>query len=370
MKHLCDDILQTLGALALSYDLAEHLPGAVGFPGDQHCKNLLLAPVRRAEGRRFLLVFPFYGPHGHARADMRGLAAQLGTAKLQLLPAEDLQHTLGVEPGWASPLALVHSAASDVHVLLDERFKKCKHLCFYPGTPDHTVRLTLPVLLAYIRHCGNAVTWVDAGRPAPDALWAQSCPAGPEDDALFASSPPTDPAAALALAEAQQAAQRGEVPVGAVVTDANGRVLAAAGNTTRAQNDPTAHAEVLALRRAAAATGDWRLTGCTLTVTLEPCAMCAGAAYNARVSRVVYLARDARAGALGSACNVFAALSGAPEALYEQHEEASKMLRTFFQNRRAETDGETKPACGTGCPTEPPSHEASDAAREDQHAAP
>src|SRR4051812_44212471 len=99
---------------------------------------------------------------------------------------------------------------------------------------------------------------------------------------------PPNPAMDLALAEAQARAARGEVPVGAVVTDAAGAVLAAAGNEVEARHDPSAHAELLALRAAAAGRSTKFLAGCTLTVTLEPCPMCAQAASFFRVKRVVF----------------------------------------------------------------------------------
>ncbi len=91
-----------------------------------------------------------------------------------------------------------------------------------------------------------------------------------------------------------------DVPIGAVVLNAEGVVIGAGGNTREAAADPTGHAEILALRSAGAALGSWRLTGCTLAVTLEPCAMCAGAAVLARVDRIVFGAWDAKAGAAGS----------------------------------------------------------------------
>lgn len=104
----------------------------------------------------------------------------------------------------------------------------------------------------------------------------------------------------LALDEAGQAAAGGDVPVGAVVLSADGSVLAVGHNEREATGDPTAHAEILALRRAASALGEWRLSGCTLVVTLEPCTMCAGALQQSRVDRLVYGARDEKAGAAGS----------------------------------------------------------------------
>src|SRR5579875_344975 len=108
---------------------------------------------------------------------------------------------------------------------------------------------------------------------------------------------------AAALDEARAAGARGEVPVGAVVV-ANGRAVASAGNEREAAADPTAHAEVLALRRAAAELGSWRLEGATVYVTLEPCPMCAGALLAARVRRVVFAAPDPKAGACGSLYNL------------------------------------------------------------------
>jgi tRNA(adenine34) deaminase len=107
----------------------------------------------------------------------------------------------------------------------------------------------------------------------------------------------------LALAEARAAGEAGEVPVGAVVV-MGGRVVAAVGNRREQLGDPTAHAEILALRQAAAALGSWRLEGATLYVTLEPCIMCAGAMLAARIDRVVYGAANTDAGACGTLYNV------------------------------------------------------------------
>ena len=102
----------------------------------------------------------------------------------------------------------------------------------------------------------------------------------------------------LALAEADRAAARDEVPVGAVLVDSDGRVLGSGHNLREAAQDPTAHAEMIALRAAAAQLGSWRLSGTTLYVTLEPCPMCAGALVNARVTRLVYGCDDPKAGAV------------------------------------------------------------------------
>jgi tRNA(adenine34) deaminase len=108
----------------------------------------------------------------------------------------------------------------------------------------------------------------------------------------------------VALEQADQAAGHGDVPVGAVVAGPDGALLGVGRNRREESNDPTAHAEVLALRAAATAAGSWRLTGCTLVVTLEPCTMCAGAAVLARVDRIVYGAADPKAGAAGSLWDV------------------------------------------------------------------
>ena len=108
-----------------------------------------------------------------------------------------------------------------------------------------------------------------------------------------------------ALALAEQAAARGEVPVGAIVV-CDGAIIGRGGNSPIAASDPTAHAEIAALREAAAALGNYRLPGCALYVTLEPCAMCAGAILHARLARLVYGARDPKTGACGSVIDLFA----------------------------------------------------------------
>jgi tRNA(adenine34) deaminase len=140
-----------------------------------------------------------------------------------------------------------------------------------------------------------------------------------------------------ALLAAESAAGKGEVPVGAVVARGDD-VLAVAANEREATGDPTAHAELLAIRRAAAALGGWRLNGCTLYSTLEPCPMCAGAAYAARLHRLVYAAPDPKAGYAGTLHDIpaddrlnhtIAVERGVLEA------EAAELLRSFFKNRRA-----------------------------------
>ncbi|MFF9363170.1 tRNA adenosine(34) deaminase TadA [Streptomyces griseoluteus] len=141
----------------------------------------------------------------------------------------------------------------------------------------------------------------------------------------------------LALAEAGRAALGGDVPVGAVVLGPDGTTVLGAGHNEReATGDPTAHAEVLALRRAAAALGEWRLTGCTLVVTLEPCTMCAGALVQSRVERVVYGARDAKAGAAGSLWDVVRdrRLNHRPEVVEGVlAKECARPLTEFFRGR-------------------------------------
>ncbi|MFE3518684.1 tRNA adenosine(34) deaminase TadA [Streptomyces sp. NPDC059166] len=139
-----------------------------------------------------------------------------------------------------------------------------------------------------------------------------------------------------ALDEAAQAASSGDVPVGAVVLGPDGSPLSTGRNEREATGDPTAHAEVLALRRAAAALGSWRLTGCTLVVTLEPCTMCAGALVQSRVDRVVYGARDEKAGAAGSLWDVVRdrRLNHRPEVIHGVLEDAcARQLTAFFRER-------------------------------------
>jgi len=141
----------------------------------------------------------------------------------------------------------------------------------------------------------------------------------------------------LALAEATEAGSRGDVPVGAVVLAPDGSVLARAGNDREVSVDPTAHAEMLALRQAAKARGQWRLSGCTLVVTLEPCTMCAGAAVLARVDRVVYGAADPKGGAAGSLWDVLRdrRLNHRPEVLGGVlADECAAVLTEFFTARR------------------------------------
>lgn len=142
---------------------------------------------------------------------------------------------------------------------------------------------------------------------------------------------------ALALEEARAAAARGEVPVGAVVTNPAGAVIAAAGNRTRELCDPTAHAEVLAIRAACAALRSERLIGCDLHVTLEPCAMCAGAISFARLRRLYYGASDPKGGGVEHGAHFFAqpTCHHRPDVYAGIGEvEAMRLLKQFFAERR------------------------------------
>jgi tRNA(adenine34) deaminase len=146
---------------------------------------------------------------------------------------------------------------------------------------------------------------------------------------------------ALAIDEAVAAGAAGDVPVGAVVVGPDGALLARGRNAREQDGDPTAHAELVALRAAAAAVGRWRLDGCTLVVTLEPCAMCAGAVVLSRVERLVYGATDPKAGAAGSLYDV-------PRDPRLNHrvqtvagvraEECADLLRRFFRARRSKSN--------------------------------
>ena len=150
---------------------------------------------------------------------------------------------------------------------------------------------------------------------------------------------------ALALAEARLAAEAGEVPVGAVLVR-DGRLIASGRNTPVAQHDPSAHAEINALRAGAAALGNYRLDGCELFVTLEPCAMCSGAMLHSRLARVVYGAADPKTGAAGSVLDLFA------EPRLNHHtrvqggvlaQECATVLQAFFQQRRSAARAQAEP---------------------------
>ena len=146
-----------------------------------------------------------------------------------------------------------------------------------------------------------------------------------------------EPAMRAALAAALSVGSGGDVPVGAVVVDEAGVVVASAANQREALGDPSAHAEVLALRAAAAVRGGWRLDGLTLVVTLEPCVMCAGAVVLSRVSRLVYGAADPKAGAVGSLWDLVRdrRLNHRPEVVSGVlAEECGQVLRDWFETRR------------------------------------
>ncbi len=139
-----------------------------------------------------------------------------------------------------------------------------------------------------------------------------------------------------ALVEARLAAENGEVPIGAVVVRENA-IVSRGQNRVLRDVDPTAHAEIVALRAAAKAIGNYRLTGCTLYVTLEPCAMCAGAMIHTRIDRLVFAAADPKAGACGSVLGVLNHPQLNHQMQMEQGigaEESAELLRTFFRDRR------------------------------------
>ncbi|MEQ1921632.1 MAG: tRNA adenosine(34) deaminase TadA [Pyrinomonadaceae bacterium] len=144
-----------------------------------------------------------------------------------------------------------------------------------------------------------------------------------------------------AIHVAREAEKLGEVPVGAVIIDADGKILAATSNRTIKNNDPTAHAEILALRTAAIRTGNYRLTGTTMYTTIEPCAMCAGALVNARVARVVYGAADERFGAVETHFRV----CDSPDLNHRMEitsgvlaDKCRSLMQNFFQARRKKSE--------------------------------
>ena len=161
----------------------------------------------------------------------------------------------------------------------------------------------------------------------------------------------------LALQEARRAADEGEVPIGAVVV-CDGKVISSAHNRRELDHDPSAHAEFRAMTEAAQALGRWRLSGCTVYVTLEPCLMCAGLMVNARIDRCVYGAPDPKGGALGTLFDVshdrrlnheFAVTSGVLE------DECASVLREFFQARRAARKAEKRSSKQSGTSGSPDS---------------
>jgi len=160
-------------------------------------------------------------------------------------------------------------------------------------------------------------------------------PPGPSECGNDAAS--HERAMGLAIEQARLAESHGDVPIGAAILR-DGELLAAAGNERERRNDPTAHAEILAIRAAAASLGGWRLPGTVLYVTLEPCAMCAGAIVLARIPTVVFAAPDPKAGAAGSILDVLAepALNHRPEVFAGIREaECAQLLRDFFAAKRS-----------------------------------
>lgn len=146
-----------------------------------------------------------------------------------------------------------------------------------------------------------------------------------------------DEAMVQALALARQATERGDVPVGALVLDPGGAVIGTGFNTREGDGDPTGHAEVNAIRAAARVTGEWRLKGCTLVVTLEPCTMCAGAIVASRIARLVFGAFDEKAGAVGSLWDVVRdrRLNHRPEVISGvRADESTALLQAFFAAHR------------------------------------
>ena len=154
---------------------------------------------------------------------------------------------------------------------------------------------------------------------------------------MYGPPPADEDAMRAALLEARAALEHGDVPIGAVVVSADGSVIGRGHNERELRGDPTAHAEVLALREASLVAGEWRLSGCSLVVTLEPCTMCAGAVVLARVDRLVFGAVDVKAGAVGSLWDVVRdpRLNHRPEVVGGVlGEECGALLRDFFGPHR------------------------------------
>lgn len=139
-----------------------------------------------------------------------------------------------------------------------------------------------------------------------------------------------------ALALAYEAAEAGEVPVGCIITDSDGEIIGSGRNRRIEKHDATAHAEIEAIREACEKLGDWRLTGCTMYVTLEPCPMCTGAIINSRIPTVVFGARDAETGSCGSVIDLFSERYGHKPAVYANilRDECAEVLKSFFKEKR------------------------------------
>ena len=140
----------------------------------------------------------------------------------------------------------------------------------------------------------------------------------------------------MALELAKTAYAEGEIPVGCVITDARGKVIGSGRNCRELSHDATHHAEMEAIREACQSIGDWRLSGCTIYVTLEPCPMCAGGIINARIPTVVFGAKDENTGSCGSVINLFEERYGHKPAIYGgiKAEESAELLRSFFKKTR------------------------------------
>ena len=139
-----------------------------------------------------------------------------------------------------------------------------------------------------------------------------------------------------AMELAKEAADNGEVPVGCIICDGAGNIIGRGRNRREANSDPTAHAEIEAIREAASYLGDWRLEGCTMFVTLEPCPMCTGAIINSRIPTLVFGARDALTGSCGSVIDLFCEQYGHSPAVFPGvlKEESAALLRDFFKDKR------------------------------------
>ena len=141
---------------------------------------------------------------------------------------------------------------------------------------------------------------------------------------------------ALAMQLAHEAAEKGEVPVGCVICDKNGNIIGRGRNRREENSDATAHAEIEAIREAGTVLGDWRLEGCTIFVTLEPCPMCTGAIINSRIPTVVFGARDAVTGSCGSVIDLFCERYGHSPAVFPGvlKDESASLLKSFFKDKR------------------------------------
>ena len=139
-----------------------------------------------------------------------------------------------------------------------------------------------------------------------------------------------------ALALAREAAEAGEVPVGCVIVDEHGKIIGSGRNRREEAHDASAHAEIEAIRMACDAVGDWRLSGCTIFVTLEPCPMCAGGIINSRIPTVVFGAKDENTGSCGSVINLFEERYGHKPAVFGgvKAQQSAELLKSFFEEKR------------------------------------